>query len=81
MNAGGSFKNMSFNYTANSNKLEFGAPLATVPNKFSLNNLTPEPQYQEGKAMKSQALFTSVSVDWRRKIFWILRDVMSGLLF
>ena len=69
VNAGGSFKNMSFNYTANSNKLEFGAPLATVPNKFSLNNLTPEPQYQEGKAMKSQALFTSVSVDWRRKIF------------
>ena len=69
VNAGGSFKNTTFDYTANSNKLEFGAPLATVPNKFTLNNLTPEPQYQEGKSMKSQALFVSASVDFQRKIF------------
>lgn len=69
VNAGASFKNIDFDYTANSNKLEFGAPLATVPNKFTLNNLTPEPQYQEGKAMKSQAVFLSASVDYKRKIF------------
>lgn len=69
INAGASFKNTKFDYTANSNKLEFGAPLATVPNKFTLNNLTPEPQYQEGKAMKSQAVFISASVDYKRKIF------------
>lgn len=69
VNAGGSFKNTSFNYTANSNKLEFGAPLATVPNKFTLNNLTPEPQYQEGKSLKTQALFVSASFDYRRSIF------------
>ena len=69
VNAGASFKNASFDYTANSNKLEFGAPLASVANKFTLNNLTPEPQYQEGKKMKSQAVFFSASVDWKRKIF------------
>lgn len=69
INAGGSFKNTSFNYTANSNKLEFGAPLATVPNKFTLNNLTPEPQYQEGKSIKTQALFVSASFDYKRCIF------------
>lgn len=69
VNAGVSFKNVTFDYTANSNKLEFGAPLASVPNKFTLNNLTPEPQYQEGKAMKSQAVFISASVDYKRKIF------------
>lgn len=69
VNAGASFKNTKFDYTANSNKLEFGAPLATVPNKFTLNNLTPEPQYQEGKAMKSQAVFVSASIDYKRKIF------------
>lgn len=69
VNAGASFKNTKFDYTANSNKLEFGAPLATVPNKFTLNNLTPEPQYQEGKAMKSQAVFISASVDYKRKVF------------
>lgn len=69
VNAGASFKNASFDYTANSNKLEFGAPLASVANKFTLNNLTPEPQYQEGKKMKSQAVFFSASVDWKRKVF------------
>lgn len=69
VNAGASFKNTKFNYTANSNKLEFGAPLATVPNKFTLNNLTPEPQYQEGKAMKTQAVFASASIDFQRRIF------------
>lgn len=49
--------------------MEFGAPLASVANKFTLNNLTPEPQYQEGKKMKSQAVFVSASVDWKRKVF------------
>ena len=34
VNAGASFKNASFDYTANSNKLEFGAPLASVANKY-----------------------------------------------
>ncbi|HEY9542010.1 SusC/RagA family TonB-linked outer membrane protein [Prevotella sp.] len=82
INAGGSFKNSSFNYTANSNKLEFGAPLASVPNKFTLNNLTPEPQYQEGKAMKSQALFVSASFDYKRMLFLDLtgRNEWTSLL-
>lgn len=69
VNAGASITRMKNNYTANSNKLEFGAPLATVPNKFTLNNLSPEPQYQEGGAMETQALFFSGSLDYKRKIF------------
>lgn len=69
VNAGASITRTKFNYTANSNKLEFGAPLATVPNKFTLNNLSPEPQFQEGRRVESQAVFFSASVDFRRKIF------------
>ena len=82
VNAGASFKNASFDYVANSNKLEFGAPLASVANKFTLNNLTPEPQYQEGKKMKSQAVFVSASVDWKRKVFLDLtgRNEWTSLL-
>lgn len=69
VNTGVSMTKTKFNYTANSNKLEFGAPLASVPSKFTLNNLTPEPQFQEGKRVESQAMFLSASIDFKSKIF------------
>lgn len=69
VNAGASIVRAKSNYTSNSNKIEFGAPLASVPNKFSLNNVAPEPQYQERVKMETQAVFVSASVDFRRKVF------------
>ncbi|WP_101689475.1 SusC/RagA family TonB-linked outer membrane protein [Dysgonomonas massiliensis] len=69
VNAGASLTRAKNNYTANSNKLEFGAPLATVPNKFTLDNLSPEPQYQAGGRYENQSVFLSASIDYKRKIF------------
>lgn len=69
VNAGVSMTKAKNTYAANSNKLEFGAPLASVPNKFTLNNLSPEPQYQDGGAFENQAIFFSASIDYKRKIF------------
>lgn len=69
ISAGASLTRAKNNYTANSNKLEFGAPLATVPNKFTLNNLSPEPQLQAGGQYENQALFISASFDYKRKVF------------